>query len=37
MKRKMDILLNGIFKENPVLILILGCCSTLNLPYDFDQ
>ena len=29
MKRKMDILLNGIFKENPVLILILGCCSTL--------
>ena len=25
----MDILLNGIFKENPVLILILGCCSTL--------
>ena len=29
MKRKMQILLNGIFKENPVLILILGCCSTL--------
>ena len=29
MKRKMDILLNGIFRENPVLILILGCCSTL--------
>ena len=29
MKRKIDILLNGIFKENPVLILILGCCSTL--------
>ena len=29
MKRKMDILLNGIFKENPVLILLLGCCSTL--------
>ncbi len=29
MKHKMDILLNGIFKENPVLILILGCCSTL--------
>ena len=29
MNRKMQILLNGIFKENPVLILILGCCSTL--------
>ncbi len=29
MKRKLDILLNGIFKENPVLILVLGCCSTL--------
>ena len=29
MKRKMQILLNGIFKENPVLILVLGCCSTL--------
>mgnify|MGYP003305736872 CR=1 FL=1 len=29
MKRKMDILLNGIFKENPVLILVLGCCSVL--------
>ena len=29
MKRKMQILLNGIFKENPVLILLLGCCSTL--------
>ena len=29
MKRKLGILLNGIFKENPVLILVLGCCSTL--------
>lgn len=29
MKRKMEILLNGIFKENPVLILALGCCSVL--------
>ena len=29
MKRKMQILLNGIFKENPVLILVLGCCSAL--------
>jgi len=29
MKRKMKILTNGIFKENPVLILVLGCCSTL--------
>ena len=29
MKRKLDILLNGIFKENPVLILLLGCCSVL--------
>ena len=29
MKRKLQILLNGIFKENPVLILVLGCCSAL--------
>ncbi|MBR7081303.1 MAG: electron transport complex subunit E [Oscillospiraceae bacterium] len=29
MKRKLNILANGIFKENPVLILILGCCSVL--------
>lgn len=29
MKRKMDILKNGLFKENPVLILVLGCCSVL--------
>ena len=29
MKRRMQILLNGIFKENPVLILVLGCCSVL--------
>jgi len=29
MKRKMQILLNGIFRENPVLILVLGCCSAL--------
>ena len=29
MKKQWQILLNGIFKENPVLILILGCCSTL--------
>ena len=29
MKRKLQIMLNGIVKENPVLILILGCCSVL--------
>lgn len=29
MKRLMKIMLNGIFKENPVLILVLGCCSCL--------
>ena len=29
MKRKLEILKNGLFKENPVLILILGCCSVL--------
>ncbi len=29
MKKKLDILLNGLFKENPVLILALGCCSVL--------
>ena len=29
MKHKLQILLNGIFKENPVLILVLGCCSAL--------
>ena len=26
---KWKILTNGIFKENPVLILLLGCCSVL--------
>ncbi len=29
MNKKLQILLNGIFKENPVLILVLGCCSVL--------
>lgn len=29
MKRKLKILKNGLFKENPVLILVLGCCSVL--------
>lgn len=29
MKKKLSILTNGIFKENPVLILLLGCCSVL--------
>ncbi len=29
MKNKLRILTNGIFKENPVLILVLGCCSVL--------
>ena len=29
MKKKMQILVNGIFKENPVLILVLGTCPTL--------
>ena len=29
MKNKMKILVNGIFKENPVLVLVLGCCSVL--------
>ena len=29
MKKQLQILLNGIFRENPVLILVLGCCSTL--------
>ena len=29
MKKQWQILLNGIFRENPVLILLLGCCSTL--------
>ena len=29
MKRRMQILVNGLFKENPVLILVLGCCSVL--------
>ena len=29
MKKQWNILLNGIFKENPVLILVLGCCSVL--------
>ena len=29
MKKKMEILKNGLFTENPVLILVLGCCSVL--------
>lgn len=29
MKNKLKILTNGIFKENPVLVLVLGCCSVL--------
>ena len=29
MKRLLKILVNGIFTENPVLILVLGCCSVL--------
>ncbi len=29
MKKQLQILLNGIFRENPVLILVLGCCSAL--------
>ena len=29
MKNKMKILVNGLFKENPVLVLMLGCCSVL--------
>lgn len=29
MKKYWQILVNGIFKENPVLILVLGCCSVL--------
>ncbi len=29
MKEKLRILSNGIFRENPVLILVLGCCSVL--------
>jgi Na+-translocating ferredoxin:NAD+ oxidoreductase subunit E len=29
MKKRMQILVNGIFKENPVLVLVLGCCSCL--------
>ncbi len=29
MKKKLQILTNGIFRENPVLILVLGCCSVL--------
>lgn len=29
MKKYWQILINGIFKENPVLILVLGCCSVL--------
>ena len=28
-KSKMGIVLNGIFKENPVLVLLLGLCPTL--------
>lgn len=31
MKKYWKILVNGLFKENPVLILVLGCCSTLAL------
>ncbi len=29
MNKQLKILLNGIFRENPVLILVLGCCSAL--------
>ncbi|MBQ9911085.1 MAG: electron transport complex subunit E [Lachnospiraceae bacterium] len=29
MNKKLKIFTNGIFKENPVLILLLGCCSVL--------
>lgn len=29
MKRKLSLLWNGIVKENPVLMLVLGCCSVL--------
>ncbi|MBP5224655.1 MAG: electron transport complex subunit E [Lachnospiraceae bacterium] len=29
MKNKLKIFTNGLFKENPVLILLLGCCSVL--------
>ena len=29
MKNKASILLNGIIKENPVLVLLLGTCPTL--------
>lgn len=29
MKKYLKILANGIFRENPVLILVLGCCSVL--------
>ncbi len=29
MKRRLKILTNGLFKENPVLVLTLGCCSVL--------
>ncbi len=29
MKEKLRIVTNGIIKENPVLVLLLGCCSTL--------
>ena len=28
-KSKLTILTNGIIKENPVLVLLLGCCSAL--------
>ena len=30
-KTKWQIFINGVFKENPVLILLLGCCSVLAL------
>lgn len=29
MKKQWKIFTNGLFKENPVLILVLGCCSVL--------
>ena len=29
MKKRLSILTNGMFRENPVLILLLGCCSVL--------
>lgn len=33
----MKIILNGIFKENPVLVLLLGLCSTLAVTTKFEN